>query len=344
MPIREEQSEAPIEVGQIAAAPGSRTERIVEWCCEPLLERIPRSVHPNTISIVTHLIGWLTAAVAVASVRLPPPERALALLAAAVGTLASMIGDCLDGMHARKTDQCTKLGEMMDHWLDAVVVPLAPLGVAIALGMPAWAIASVNISAAMVYQAQLVLYHHKGRFIHPDAATGTSAQLGIAVGYVAMAALFYFVGRDHVWLDTAVALIGIAALYIEARCNWFYYVRLGSLLRHHVPFVVLCAGFGALYLLGAIDLYAFSLSLVCTSFRISGTYVLFTIVKRPYDGLDFGIAAFLAAMFAVHFLAPTSVLGPLPAEPLLAYAACCYMLGRNFVDFSRYYRELKPSV
>ncbi len=59
--------------------------------------------------------------------------RALALIGAGVGMLLSMIGDSLDGMHARRTDQCSKLGEMMDHWLDAIIVPLTTLGITVAL-------------------------------------------------------------------------------------------------------------------------------------------------------------------------------------------------------------------
>jgi phosphatidylglycerophosphate synthase len=343
MEMREQGSPLVVDPQPAAPPPSSRVEqRIMAWLCQPLLGLIPRSVHPNAISLATHFVGWMTMSIAVASVHLPPLLRSLALICAGLGMLASMVGDCLDGMHARNTNQCTKLGEMMDHWLDAIVVPMVPLGITVALEMPPWAIVGVNVTAAMVYHGQLVLYHHTGKFVHPEPTTGTEAQLGLAVGYVGLAALYYFVGRHHAWLDMAIAALAVFGLYVELRCNWFYYARLGKLVRHHLVFVGYCAGFGALHLLGAIDLYAFGLALICTSFRVSGSYVLFTIVHRPYNGRDAGIPLWIAAIFAAHFLLPGAGVGALALPIVLTYGACLYMAGRNLLDFSRFYGVLRP--
>jgi phosphatidylglycerophosphate synthase len=319
-------------------------ERIVRWLCQPVLPYIPRSVHPNTISLINHGMSWMTAILAVVSVHLPSPYRSLALAGAGLGMLLSMIGDCLDGMHARATDQCSKLGEMMDHWLDAIVVPLVVLGASLALEMEPWAIAAVNVTATMVYNSQLVLYHHTGKFVHPEPATGMEAQFGLSLGYVAYGALLYFVDRDQLWLDYAVLGIALLGLYVQMRCNGFYYVRLGKLMRHHLVFVGLLSAFGALYLLGALDLYAFALCLIFTSFRVCGTYVLFTIVKRPYGGGDLGVVAFLAAIAGAHFLLPPLALGALTLQTLLPYLACAYMLARNLIDFSRHYAVFQPAT
>ena len=343
MQMRERAAQAVEERDTMAVATGSRFEqRIIEWLCEPLLARIPASVHPNTISVVTHVIAWMTAVLAVSSVHMPPPQRSIALVLAGFGMLMSMIGDSLDGMHARRTNQCSKLGEMMDHWLDAIIVPLTTIGITLALEMPMWAIAIVNITGAMVYHGQLVLYHHTGKFIHPEPATGMEAQLGLSVGYVGLAGLFYFVPRGQPWLDMAIAALAVFGIYVELRCNWFYYVRLGKLMRYHAVFVGLTGGFGALYLMHAIDLYAFVLALVCTSFRISGTYVLSTIVHRRFNGNDLGVVGFLVALFAAHVALPGAALGPFALQAALAYSACAYMVARNMIDFSRHYRELKP--
>jgi phosphatidylglycerophosphate synthase len=341
--MRDEGPQGTANVQRDAPAPSSRVElRVIEWLCQPLLLSIPRGVHPSSISLLTHCIGWLTMGLALASVHLTPLGRSLALIGAGFGMLASMAGDCLCSMHARNTDQSSKLGEMTDRWLDAIVVPMAPIGITVALQMPGWAIVAVSICAAMVYHAQLVLYHHTGKFVHPEPATGTEAQLGLATGYVGISVLFYFVGRDHGWLDMAIAALAVFGLYIELRCNWFYYARLGRLVRHHVPFVALCAGFGALHLLGAIELPAFALLLICTSFRLSGSYVLSTVVRRPYHGQDYGIYAWLAAMFLAHYALPPLSFGPLTLQAALPLGACLYMLVRNLGDFSRFYPVLKP--
>lgn len=345
MPMREEAAGQLSERDSMIVSSGSKIEeRIVQWLCQPLLRHIPRSVHPNTISLVTHTICWITALLAVGSVHLPSPYKSLALAFAGIGMLTSMIGDCLDGMHARNTNQCSKLGEMMDHWLDAIIVPLVVLGSTLALEMGPWTIAAVNVTAVMVYHGQLVLYHHTGKFIHPEPASGMEAQFALSFGYVGLAALLYFVDRHQPWLDVAVAGIAILGLFIQARCNLFYYVRLGRLIRYHLLFVAMSAGFGALYLLHAIDLYAFALTLTFVSFRICGTYVLFTIVKRRYDGNDWGVFAWLALMFAAHFLLAPIPLGPFSLQALLPYFACAYMVARNLLDFSQYYGVLKPTA
>jgi len=325
-----------------SAPPPSRFEaRIVQWLCEPLLERIPASVHPNTISLWTHFIAWLTAASAVGSALMPQPYRSFALLAASVGMLLSMIGDCLDGMHARRTHQTSKLGEMMDHWLDAIIVPLVTIGASMALEMSPWVIAGVNVMVAMVYQAQLVLYHHTGKFVHPEPASGVEGQFGVSVGYVGMAALFYYVPRSAPWLDVALLALGVLAIAVELKCSAFYYTKPGFRMDRHLAFVALGGGLCALYLTGIIDVYAFLLALIFTSFRISGSYVLYTIIKQPYAGTDYGIVAFIAAIAAAHFALPGAAIGPLALPSALAYLACAYMFGRNMLDFARYYGALR---
>jgi len=344
MSMRRDAAQAGAQVSTEPELTSLFEERIVRWLCQPLLPYIPRSVRPNSISLLTHGMSWLTAFLAVTSVHLPTPYRSLALFGAGLGMLMSMIGDCVDGMHARATDQCSKLGATMDHWLDAIVVPLAALGASLALELPPWAVVAVSITATMVYNGQLVLYHHTGKFVHPEPATGMEGQFGVSLGYVAFGALLYFVDRDQRWLDYAVIGIAVLALYIQMRCNGFYYARLGKLLRYHLAFVGTLSAFGALYLVGAIDLYAFASCLVFASFRVCGTYVLYTVVERPYGGGDLGVIAFICAIAGAHFLLPSVAhTEALTLQTLLPYLACVYMLARNLLDFSRHYAVFQPT-
>jgi phosphatidylglycerophosphate synthase len=322
---------------------GSKFEPLlVRMLCEPLLPHIPAWVHPNTISLITHAVGWVTALLALSSSHLSPLGQALALIGAGIGMFLSMLGDCIDGLHARRTQQTTKLGELLDHWLDAIVVPLATVGITAALQMAPWAMVAVNISAAMIYNAQLVLYHHSGKFIHPEPATGVEGQFGLSLGYVATAGFFYYVNRNQPWLDLGFALLAAAGTVVQLRCTIFYYPKLGRLVREHLWFVLTCAGFGALYLLGALDLNYFLFAVVFTSFRICGTYVLRTIVRERYDGLDLWLLGFVGAIFLVHYVVKPEPIGQLRSENLLAAAACLYAVARNLVDFGRHYRTLKP--
>lgn len=324
------------------SVPGALERHIITHLCEPLLPRIPARVHPNTISLITHTIAWATAGCAVASVTLPASLRPLFLLGAGIGTLLSMIGDCLDGMHARRTGQCSKLGEMMDHWLDAIVVPLTIAGIAVALQVPAWALTSLCVTAVMVYQAQLVLYHHTGAFIHPEPASGVEGQFGVAVAYAALAALFCFTPRQVAWLDIAIAIVSVAGVLVQLRCSWFYYPKLGAHIKEHVNFVGMLAALAALHLVGACDRYGFLIGVVAISFRISGTYVLATIVGRRFNGGDRGIYAILALAAALHFTASVAPMGI--AVPHIAWAGpyllALYAALRNGTDLARRLSQL----
>jgi phosphatidylglycerophosphate synthase len=325
------------------AESGSKFEPfVIKTLCEPLLPHIPASVHPNAISLMTHCVVWVTACLAVSSVHMSRLGQALALIGAGIGMFISMLGDCIDGLHARRTNQCTKLGELMDHWLDAIVVPLATVGITCALQLPPWAMVAVNVTASMVYNAQLVLYHHTGRFVHPEAATGVEGQFGLSLGYIGLAGFFFYIDRNQPWLDMAMAALAVAGVIVQMRCNYFYYPKLGRTIVEHLHFVVLLSGFGVLYLLGAIGLHFFLLALVFTSFRVSGTYVLKTIVKERYTGNDLGLLAFIAAIFAVHYGTQLQPVAGLSVENALTLAACAYAFVRNMFDFAQRFRTLHP--
>jgi hypothetical protein len=324
-------------------ATGSKFEPLlIKTLCEPLLPYIPARVHPNTISLVKHGVVWTTALLAFASVTLTPLGRALALIGAGIGMFASMIGDCLGSLHARRTHQSTQLSVMMDYWLDALVVPLAAAGIAVALQMPAWAMVTVTVTAAMIYNAQLVLYHHSGEFVHPEPVTGIEGQFGLSIGYIVLAGLLYCVDRRHAWLDMAVAALAVGTSIVQLRCSLFYYSKLGRALKEHLWFVASCAGFAAAFLLRAIDLRFFLLAIVFTSFRICGTYVIRTLMKEPYDGRDFSLLAFIAAIFVVHFGMKPAPLGALRLTNMLAALSCAFVIARNLQDLSRHYGALKP--
>jgi phosphatidylglycerophosphate synthase len=325
------------------AESGSKFEPLlIKMLCEPLLPHIPAWVHPNVITLITHAIAWMTALLALASPQLSPLGRAFALIGAGIGMFLSMIGDCLDGLHARRTNQCSKLGELLDHWLDAVVVPLGTIGITYALELPSWAMITVPVTAAMIYHAQLVLYHHTGKFIQPEPASGPEAQFGLSLGYVTLAGFLYCVDRHQPWLDMVAAAIGATGTFVQLRCTVFYFPKLGPLVSEHVWFVGAMLGFGALYLLGAIEVHYFLFCVVFTSFRISGTYVLRTILRERYDGKDIGLLAFILGIALVHYRFGPVMFHGVRLTDWLAAATCCYAIARNFLDFSRHYALLKP--
>lgn len=327
------------------ASSSSEFERqLLKHLCEPLVEVIPARVHPNTLSLLTHAVVWAAAAAAALSPHLDRVERGLALVAAGIGVFLTMIGDSVDGMHARRTHQCSKVGEMMDHWLDAIAVPLAMAGLGLALQMSPAIYALCLVTCAMIYQAQLLLYHHSGKFVHAEPTSGVEAQAGVVFIYLFMASLLQFVSPDAPMLQLGVTTFGVVTIFMQMRCNRFYYVRLGKEIRDHLPFVAYGGALGGLYLAGALEVHAFSLLVVFLSFRICGSYVLYTILQRPYRGNDWSIAVWIAVLAGAHFGLPPRQVAGIELSALLPYVACLHLAGRNLIDFARAYPALRPSA
>jgi len=318
--------------------------QLTKHLCEPLVERIPARVHPNTLSLLTHAIAWVSAAAAAMSPHLGSVERGFALACAGLGVFLTMVGDSIDGMHARRTQQCSKVGEMMDHWLDAIAVPLAMAGLGLALEMTPAIYALCLITCAMIYQAQLLLHHHTGEFVASEPTSGVEAQAGVVVIYLFMAGLLQFVRADASLVRMGVTTFGAVTLFMHLRCNGFYYRRLGKRVRDHVPFVVYSLALGALYLAGGLQVHAFSLLITFVSFRICGSYVLFTILERPYRGNDWSIGVWVLALTFAHFGLEPRHIGGVALTSLLPYVACLHLAASNLADFARAYPNLQPGA
>lgn len=193
--------------------------------CGPVLLLIPRSMHPNTITAINHLLNWCLLLLAALSASVEVHKRmrmlsrsgmhfireALNLIVVCIrksqnfsmpddqgqlriGCLAicsllnfiCMMLDCLDGMHARNTNQCSKLGEVLDHWLDSAHVPAVCGGVLLAFQLDDWAFVSIQILNSMIYCCQLIVYHFKLVFLQ---TSGVEAQIGTSALYLVAAFL-----------------------------------------------------------------------------------------------------------------------------------------------------------
>src|SRR5689334_21971129 len=81
-----------------------------------LLAVLPRSLKPNTITLVAEACAILAAFATAIAVR----ERPIFYLASGALLLTYMTADNLDGQHARRTGQSSSLGEFLDHGLDGL--------------------------------------------------------------------------------------------------------------------------------------------------------------------------------------------------------------------------------
>ena len=113
---------------------------------EPLLPYVPVRVNPNTITHLGHLINLVGAVVLLVTW----PTRGWPFLVA-IGTLQAYLWcDHADGAHARRTDQCSPLGELLDHGLDALNVVYISYITAMALDAPPmfWVALALGIPGA----------------------------------------------------------------------------------------------------------------------------------------------------------------------------------------------------
>jgi phosphatidylglycerophosphate synthase len=120
----------------------------------PLLPLLPERLNPNTITHVGHLLN-LTAAVLLLALW---PKQGWPFAASALLLQLYVWCDNADGAHARRTNQCSPMGELLDHGLDALNTVYIGYLTAMALGLPpsGWVTITLIIpgSAAVTYWEQ----------------------------------------------------------------------------------------------------------------------------------------------------------------------------------------------
>jgi len=120
----------------------------------PLVRHLPAALSPNTITHIGHLLN-LSAATMLLVVR---PRGGWLLVLAAVFLQAYIWCDNADGAHARRTQQCSPLGELLDHGLDVLNVIYIALMSAATLGMPTawwpWFVLAVTTASSFTYWEQ----------------------------------------------------------------------------------------------------------------------------------------------------------------------------------------------
>jgi phosphatidylglycerophosphate synthase len=314
---------------------------IIKHICEPIVRRIPASITPNSISVVNHLVAWSVFFLAALAPYLSPASALAARLVAAVGVLCSLLLDCLDGMHARRTGQGSKLGEVVDHWLDALNVPLMGAGMIMTLQLDPWTTAVAMVTCTTPYNGQLVLYHHTGRFVHPTTS-GVDGQVMLFAAYVAFGFFFHFVPQDLYWVGVGLTCFAWLVIALNFKLGYFYLARLKGFLVPHLMCLAFCAAYAALFLLDMMNATMFVLGIAAISFRLTGSYVLYSVLERPFGGVDWRIVMWMPAIAAGHlWIEPYEIQGvSVQVVPLLFFL---HLTGQNLLDFARQVPTLRPS-
>ena len=122
---------------------------------DPIVARLPRSLHPNTITHAGHLLNLVGLVAVLVS---HPAHGGLVYLVPAITLHLYNFCDNADGAHARRTGQSSPLGELLDHGLDLLNVAYIATLSAFSLGAtPLGTVAMVTCitgAAAAVYWEQ----------------------------------------------------------------------------------------------------------------------------------------------------------------------------------------------
>ncbi len=101
------------------------------WLWSPALDLIPASISPNTLTLISTACAGLSFLLATVA-----SDSALAMASAACLVFAYFSLDNMDGAHARRIGQSSRLGEFLDHWLDTLNNGFVMLGACLAVGLP----------------------------------------------------------------------------------------------------------------------------------------------------------------------------------------------------------------
>lgn len=119
---------------------------------EPLIRFIPRSVDPNSITHIGHLICLVGVSVLLAFGTFVPAGHSVRLpfLAAVVCLQLYNWCDNADGAHARRTGRTSAMGELLDHGLDMLNTTYIAYAAAISIDAPPawWVVIALVVPAA----------------------------------------------------------------------------------------------------------------------------------------------------------------------------------------------------
>ena len=160
--------------------------------------------------------------------------------------------------------------------------------------------------------------------------------------YAALGVFLFFFPRGLPWVETATTVFAWAIIVGQCRNALFYYPILGARAVDHAKYVAISGAFIALHFMGAYGVEMTVALLVVTSFRVSGTYVLRTVVKTSYKGFDWALVVGIVAI-GTSLAVPSWGFMGFRAPEFFAAAVCLYAVVRNIGDLGAQMPVLKPA-
>ena len=246
--------------------------------------------------------------------------------------------DCLDGMHARATQQCPSLGEVVDHALDSANIPLIASGFLVAFSADDYTVMVSMVACNFVFNGQLVIYRRSQKFIKPPT-NGPEAQMSMVVAQICLALLCYVFGRWSTVLATGIVGFCICGNIVQVRNILYFWSFFESwrVAGDHIRFCVINLLLAALFITGHMSVVAFVLGNTIMAFRLNGAYVLFIVTNKckakmlkdadtaqvepvrsalssSYSGLDLVVSAYVIAVYVMAYMWSPGGKSALPVE------------------------------
>ena len=246
-----------------------------KWVWGPLLEFIPESWSPNSLTFLSTsccALSFLLASQANPSF--------VGMLAAGFLVFAYVSLDNMDGAHARRTGKSSRLGEFLDHWLDTLNNGFVVLGACFAVGLePFLTLLVFSATNLAFYGVQLELRYtgvfRMGRVADIEGNTAVS-------GLYILIALF---GRE-VFLAEPISggpsLALIIGLGVMGQALWTLFTaakRLDGKKNDFIPISAFCAVLIIWFLTGAIT----SSAALAIAFFVNPVFTSRPILARVLD-------------------------------------------------------------
>lgn len=299
----------------------------------PLVRALPATITPNQVTVSGHVAIWLSFAWV-----LSRPSAPTALCAAlAVAYAFYVVSDCIDGMLARHSGRMSRLGELLDHGLDSLSIPLVVLGFGLVTQQPAWVLLTSTGVVGFMNFATLIHGYRIG-YVHLGA-------IGIIEGILCAAALCGLAAVFGVeWLTRPLAgglslsswvLLALPAGGLSAL------VSMRGLARRMDDFTPLAVTFGlilAWYFSGPLSPVWAGLLLLSASGHQACSITRARLLRRPLALWDFAVLGLLLCCMTISLFAPEAWTARCAA---VALAGLLTQAGRAFGDTVR---GLRPSA
>ena len=299
----------------------------------PLVRALPSTITPNQVTVAGHVAIWLSFAWVL---RMPSAPAALCA-ALAVAYAFYNISDCIDGMLARHSGRMSRLGELLDHGLDSLSIPLVVLGFGLLTHQPAWVLLTSTGVVGFMNFATLMHGYRIG-YVH----LGT---IGIIEGIFCASALCGFAALFGLeWLTRPLAaglslsswvLLALPAGGLSAL------VSMRGLARRMDDFTPLAVTFGLIltwYFSGPLGPVWAGLLLLSASGHQACTITRARLLRRPLALWDFAVLGLLLCCMAISLFAPEAWTASCAA---IALAGLLIQAGRAFGDTVR---GLRPAA